>query len=157
MNLIEQWIDQTNSEFKEQRVCCSQLFDDFKGFYPLSFLQKAFYVIVDEIPKPNFPELREMGLGGFIDMDVNGITYKDTYYLLTSEALNLRIHFHELVHVAQWEHLCAVPFIERYISEIQTYGYDHAPLEEMAYAFDKHFIDGGEKIDVLNHVKNKLS
>lgn len=156
LNLIEQWIDQTNSEFKEQRVCCSQLFDDFEGFYSLSFLQKAFYVIVDEIPKPNFPELREMRLGGFIDMDVNGITYKNTYYLLTSEASKLRIHFHELVHVAQWEHLGAVPFIERYISEIQTYGYDHAPLEEMAYAFDKRFSEGCEKIDVPSDVVKNL-
>ncbi|MEZ7206978.1 hypothetical protein [Pseudoalteromonas sp. DY56-GL79] len=156
LNQIEQWIDQTNIEFKGQRVCCSQFFDDFEGFYPLSFLKQAYFVIVDKIPKPNFPELRQMGLGDFIDTEVDGITYKNTYYLLPHIASNLRIHFHELVHVAQWNYLGAVPFIERYISEIQTLGYEGAPLEKMAYAFDHHFSNGGEKIDVPSYVAQKI-
>lgn len=65
------------------------IFDEFKGFYSLEFLQQAYFVIVDEIPKPHFPELRHLGLGDFIDMDVNGITYKNTYYVLPHLASNL--------------------------------------------------------------------
>ncbi len=51
-------------------------------FYPHEFLKTAFYVVVEHIPKPDFAGLREIGLSDFIDMDVAGITYKNTYYLL---------------------------------------------------------------------------
>ena len=46
--------------------------------------------------------------------------------------------------------------MERYITEIQTLGYDESPLEKMAYAFDSHFTNGGEKIDVPNYVAQKI-
>jgi hypothetical protein len=156
LHQIEKWIDQTNTEYQEQRISCSKFFDEFKGFYPLEFLQQSYFVTVDTIPKPDFPELRQMGLGAFIDMEVHGITYKNTYYVLPPLASDLRLHFHELVHVAQWAHLGAIPFMERYITEIQTSGYDESPLEKMAYAFDAHFTDGGEQIDVPNYVAQKI-
>ncbi|WP_111976729.1 hypothetical protein [Algibacillus agarilyticus] len=156
LHQIESWIDQTNIDYQDKKISCSKFFDEFKGFYSLEFLQKSYFVITDEIPKPNFPELREMGLGDFIDMEVSAITYKNTYYVLPQWASDLRLHFHELVHVAQWAHLGAIPFIERYIIEIQTSGYNEAPLEKMAYGFDSHFMNGGEKVDVPNYVVQKI-
>lgn len=71
LHQIEKWIDQTNIEYQEQRISCSKFFDEFKGFYPLEFLQQSYFVIVDTIPKPNFPELRQMGLGDFIETSNN--------------------------------------------------------------------------------------
>lgn len=156
MDRIEQWIDQVNLEYLGQRVCCSAFSRSFKGFYKKSFLKRAYFVVVENIPKPDFPELSEMGLGDFIAMDVDGITYKDTYYIKPHLADNLRIHFHELVHVAQWEQLGAIHFIQRYISEINICGYDKAPLEEMAYLCDSHFSKGGDKLDIPNYVSQKI-
>jgi hypothetical protein len=156
LDRIEQWVDQLNEKYSEQRVSCNELSKYFKGFYKKSFLKKAYFVVVDRIPKPDFPELRQMGLGGFIDMNVDGITYKDTYYIKQEFAQDLRLHFHELVHVAQWKHLGAAGFIERYISEINKYGYDNAPLEIMAYSCDSHFASNGERFDVPRHVKVKI-
>ena len=153
---IEQWIDKTNLEHQKQRVCCSTFSIEFRGFYPIEFLRQAYFVIVDTIPKPNFPELRKMGLGNFIDMDVHGIAYKNTYYILPELASNLRLHFHELVHVAQWKHLGPMPFIERYMTEIQTFGYDQSPLEKMAFGLDAHFSKAGAKIDVPSYVLQKI-
>ena len=72
-------------------------------------------------------------------MDLSGITYKNTYYLLPHVSNINRLHFHELVHVAQWETLGASSFIGRYILEIQRNGYSQAPLEVMAYSLDNHF------------------
>ncbi|GAC30387.1 hypothetical protein GPAL_3541 [Glaciecola pallidula DSM 14239 = ACAM 615] len=89
-------------------------------------------------------------------MDVDGITYKNTYYLLPQIASGLRLHFHELVHVAQWAQLGAVAFIERYISEIQTFGYESAPLEKIAYALDSFFSNGGEKFDITSYIAQKI-
>jgi len=156
MDRIEQWIDQTNTKYSGQRICCSNFSRDFKGFYKKSFLKRAYFVVVENIPKPDFPELRQMGLGDFIDLDVDGITYKDTYYIKQHCADNLRLHFHELVHVAQWKQLGALNFIQRYISEIDTYGYSKAPLEEMAYLCDAHFSKGGDKVDIPIYVSQKI-
>lgn len=119
-------------------------------------MEKAFYVVIDEIPKPDFAALRAMGLGDFIDMKVSGITYKNTYYLLPTSVDNLRVHFHELVHVLQWQNLGDLAFIERYMNEIKRFGYHNAPLEIMAYSLDTHFISSGEKINVPEYVLDAL-
>ncbi|WP_081707006.1 hypothetical protein [Pseudoalteromonas sp. TB64] len=153
---IEQWIDATNIKHKNQRISCEKFSREFGGFYPIEFLKNAFYVVVDKIPKPDFPALREMGLGDFVDMDAAGITYKNTYYMLPHVAENLRVHFHELVHVAQWHELGADAFMLRYITEIQHVGYNDAQLEKMAYDLDEHFVNNGDKIDVPKHVAQTL-
>ncbi len=156
LDKIEQWIDKTNIDYSNQRECCDRFTDDFTGFYPASFLKRAYFVVVDTIPKPDFPGLREMGLGDFIDMNVDGITYKNTYYIRPHVAQNLRLHFHELVHVIQWGHLGAFDFIQRYITEIQTHGYADAPLEIMAYSLDAHYANKGKALDVPTYVTNKI-
>ena len=140
---IENWIDATNLKYSSQKVSCDKFSNEFYGFYSSEFLKNAYYVVVDQIPKPDFAGLREMGLGDFVDMDAAGITYKNTY-------------FHELVHVAQWLKLGPDAFIMRYISEIQHVGYNDAPLEKMAYALDTQFASKGNKIDVLRHVAQTL-
>lgn len=153
---IQQWIHQTNSAHTEARQSCSVFEEYFKGFYSPDFLETAFFVVTDEIPKPDFPELREAGLGDFIDMDVGGITYNDTYYVKQGAANELRLHFHELVHVLQWRELTPKGFIERYIREIQDFGYDEAPLENMAYALDGHYQKQGRPFSVEQYVRENL-
>lgn len=153
---IEQWIHQVNSSHRELRQSCSVFEEHFRGFYSPDFLNTAFFVVTDEIPKPDFPELREAGLGGFIDMNVGGITYNDTYYVKQGAADELRLHFHELVHVIQWRELTLQGFIERYIREIQDFGYDEAPLEKMAYALDGHYQKQGQHLSVEQFVRENL-
>ena len=150
---IAQWIDTCLDSYTNDRKSCKILQPHFDGFYPANFLENSFFVVVDDIPKPNFPELRESGLGGFIGMDLDGITYKNTYFLKSKHVNNLALHFHELVHVFQWQYLGAEGFINRYIQEIQQYGYGDAPLEVMAYSLDAHFSSGGNRFDVTEYVK----
>lgn len=156
INLIEEWIDSINTKYQSQRKLCSHFSSNFSGFYSEEFLEKSYFVVVENIPKPDFSELREAGLGDFIDMEVKGITYKNTYYVHSRYADELRLHFHELVHVAQWSLLGASGFINRYISEIQAHGYDDAPLELMAYALDGHYYRGGNPVDVPSYVQSKM-
>ena len=153
---IEQWIDKTNSVYAHKRICCEKFANEFEGFYPNEFFKTAFYVVVDKIPKPDFTGLRELGLSNFIDMDVAGITYKNTYYILPSAVHNLRVHFHELVHVVQWRELGAHAFIMRYINEIQTFGYNDAPLEIMAYELDEHYTSNGNKFNIPDYITQQL-
>lgn len=156
INRIEAWIDSINVEYQSQRKSCSIFSSEFSGFYSERFLEDSYFVVVDNIPKPNFPELREAGLGDFIDMEVNGITYKNTYYIHPRCVGELRLHFHELVHVVQWGLLGAHSFINRYINEIQSHGYDDAPLEQMAYALDNYYSQGGKPVDVTSYVQSKM-
>lgn len=153
---IEEWTQHVNSSHREMRRSCSVFEEDFNGFYSADFLKTAFFVVIDEVPKPDFPGLREAGLGDFIDLDVRGITYNDTYYLKKEAANDLRIHFHELVHVLQWRELAPQGFIERYIREIQKFGYDNAPLERVAYALDEHYQRKGRPLSVENFVRETL-
>ncbi|WP_233008992.1 hypothetical protein [Rheinheimera faecalis] len=153
---IEQWISQVNSEHQLARRSCAVFKDHFNGFYSPDFLNTAFFVVTNEIPKPDFPELREAGLGNFIDMKVDGITYNDTYYITEEAAKHLGIHFHELVHVVQWRELSPRGFIERYICEIQKFGYNAAPLEKMAYVLDRHYQRKGPHLSVEQFVRGNL-
>ncbi|WP_273023885.1 hypothetical protein [Rheinheimera sp.] len=153
---IEQWIHYVNCSYEKLRQPCSVFENCFQGYYSPDFLKTAFFVVTDEIPKPNFPELREAGLGDFIDMTVDGITYNDTYYVKQTAVNKLRLHFHELVHVIQWRELTLRGFIERYIREIQNYGYEEAPLEKMAYALDGHYQKQGQYLNVEQLVRQNL-
>jgi len=99
---INTWIDDTNLLHADKRRSCAHLFEEFKYFYTKPFLEKTYFVVLDELPKPDFPELRALGFSSFIDMPANGITYKDTYYILPHILEVKRVHFHELVHVLQY-------------------------------------------------------
>ena len=56
---IENWIDETLESHCEQMVPCKQLSSYFDGYFSEKFLTNCFYIVVPELPKPDFPELRE--------------------------------------------------------------------------------------------------
>jgi hypothetical protein len=136
---INEWIDDTLRCYHQDRVPCSRFAAAFQGFYSPEFLSNSFYVLTNDVPRPDFPELREAGLSEIIDMESNGITYKNTYFVKCGLKHDLKLHFHELLHVAQWQPLGALDFIHRYIAEINQHTYDGAPLERMAYELDSLF------------------
>lgn len=153
---LEKWIDSNNSRYGDERVSCAKFTQEFSGFYTQSFLSNSYFVVLEQIPKPDFPQLRQMGFGDFIDMPVNGITYKNTYYVRTGQEKRLSLHFHELVHVVQWQILGVRGFIERYMREILTNGYNESPLELMAYSLDSYYSANKPPLDVVNHVRMNL-
>ena len=153
---IDNWINETNKEYAGARISCARFENVFSGFYPPETLKDAYFVVADSVPKPDYPELRSLGFGNFIDMPVRGITYKNTYYITRGEECDLQLHFHELVHVVQWEQLGASNFISRYMQEILNHGYDEAPLEKMAYSLDRHYAAGRMKMDIPSFVASNL-
>lgn len=154
---VEKWIQEVNTAHESIRQSCSIFHDCFDGFYSQEFLGSSYFVVVDKLPKPDFSELREAGLGNFLDKDIAGITYKNTYYIHRSAVGELRLHFHELVHVIQWKELGALAFLKRYIQEIQTFGYERAPLEKMAYQLDAHYEVGGQAFNITEYVRKQLN
>ncbi len=156
LNKIDNWIDQTLKNYSDKAVSCEMFCSQFNGYYPANFLSNSYYVVIDQLPKPDFPELRQAGFGSFIDMDLEGITYKNTYFIKKGYEGDIALHFHELVHVLQWQNLGAVPFIKRYMEEILRFGYRNAPLEKMAYDLQDHFSMKKEPLSVLSYVQNKI-
>ena len=156
INKIENWIDETLEAHLSNRVSCECFIKEFKGFYPIEFLSGSFCVVVEEIPKPDIEELRQAGLGDFIDSTHDGITYKDTYFIQKDYEGDLALHFHELVHVAQWGIFGARNFISRYISEVQHYGYEDSPLEKMAYELQDAFTNKEHPFNIPDYVKNNV-
>ncbi len=154
---IENWIDETLEFHFDQMIPCKQFSSSFDGFFSEEFLAKCFYVVVDELPKPDFPELREAGFGDFIDNDHAGITYKNCYFVKSEQEDNLFLHFHEIVHVGQWEILGAEKFIKMYMDELIKYGYDDAPLEQIAKAFEYHYASQSEPLDVMQAMEAELN
>lgn len=153
---IEQWIDQVLSEHSGKAQACNVFSKVFQGFYSSEALENCFFVIVDKIPKPDFPEIYEAGFGGFISMDVDGITYKNTYFIKRGYENDLALHFHELVHVQQWRYLGAQGFLQRYMQEYEEYGYDEMPLEMMAYSLESSFKEKGKPFDIHAYVQSQI-
>ena len=153
---INGWIDETLDNCASEKVACKRFAADFRGYYEPEFLATSYYVVVPQLPKPDFPELRQLGFGDLIDADFNGITYKNTYFVKQGKERNLNLHFHELVHVVQWQILGAEAFIIRYMDEILRYGYEDAPLEKLAYALEDHFVKGDPPFDIRMHVQQKI-
>jgi len=147
---IEAWIDETIVAHSHLKQSCACFERKFQGYYPSEFLEESYFVVVDKLPKPDFPELRALGLSNFLDTEFAGITYKNTYFITKSHENNISLHFHELVHVQQWRLLGAGAFISRYIQEIDSYGYNSAPLEIMAYGY-QHKFERKETISNLLH------
>ena len=155
IELVESWIDELNEAYKPYRQSCSVLQRQFDRFYRPELLRSSYFVVVNALPMPKVPELKEAGLGDFLDNEdhFGGITYKETYYLVPEAARGVGIHFHELVHVIQWRTLGARKFIQRYMEEIQIFGYsEKAPLEGMAYGLQKTFEEGVVPFDVEKKV-----
>jgi len=139
VNKINNWIDQTLKSHSNQVTSCECFSSQFDGFYPTDIISSSYFVVVDRLPKPDFPALRQAGFGDFIDMETEAVTYKNTYFIKKGYESDIAIHFHELVHVLQWKKLGGLPFIQRYIEEILRFGYQNAPLETMAYHLQNHF------------------
>jgi hypothetical protein len=106
--------------------------------YPNDLLQRARVVFVD---KMEYPPMAQMGLPEFAgqeQMELDGITFDNIYFLrrgLTRESL----HFHELIHVVQWQHLGLDNFLLAYGVGLAQFGYHDSPLEKMAYELQLEF------------------
>ena len=140
---VVKWIDVTLEDNKSNTLSVAGLsFPRLGKVLPLDLLGRAKVVVVTgRVP---FPPLSRMGLPEFKQMEnmqMAGITYKDTFFvshLHQTESL----HFHELIHVVQWERLGVDNFLLAYGAGLMQFGYRDSPLEKMAYSLQTAFDRG---------------
>ena len=132
-----------------------------RGFWrlPLYFTQQTLastkVVLADRLP---MPPLSSMGLTRFAEFergDFDGINL-DTLFLKPTQANNEKMHFHELVHVIQWQLLGPDRFLSLYASGLECFGYRQSPLEAMAYEAEKAFASSTAIFDVEKMVAERL-
>lgn len=120
--------------------------------FPEDLLRGTKFVIVDAI---DYPPLERLGIPEFKDRTSEtrrGVTFKDTYFLQRgSDSEDL--HFHELVHVVQWQRLGPNRFLLAYGIELATYGDRDGPLESIAYSLQQKFYEGFFVKRLTEHVE----
>jgi hypothetical protein len=138
--LVRDWIEQTlAASAATAKPAASFNFPRLPRYYSSDLLARTKVVFVDKCP---VPPLSAIGLNQFSEfekMNVSGITYLDTYFLLWHEAERESLHFHELVHVIQWHVLGAERFLAVYADGLEKHGYRNSPLEVMAYHHEARF------------------
>lgn len=156
--MILGWIEQTLAGHASQaRTIASLGFKRLPQYFAPDVLSSAKVAYVAKVPAP---PLSALGLGqfsSFENMDAAGITYLDTF--LSSEEMrgDEAHHFHELVHVLQWQMLGAKNFVAAYADGLERIGYRASPLETMAYTLENVFQTSPSPFDVAEVVRNQLS
>ena len=156
--LVRGWIDSTLAEHgKQARPVTSFRFERLGNYYSNELLTTAKVVEVERVP---VPPLSALGLTGFEEYESGnyaGITFLDTYFVQSGEALRESLHFHELVHVVQWQHLGVERFVMAYaFGYLQGGGYRANPLEVMAYDLQDYFEKGGQPMKIETSVCQQL-
>ena len=142
---VNLWIDNYISQHKSSRVRLANAgFSRLPGYFAPQTLESAYYVLV---PTIDALPLAEFGLGelSFEGENYNGITFKDTFFVTSK---NESLHFHEMIHVIQWNEMGPENFLLDYGIGLVKYGYRDSPLEEIAYSMQAQF-DAGKYIEDL--------
>ncbi len=136
---VVQWIDDLQAKHLRQSVPVSAMaFQRLAGWFPAAVLEGARAVTVDTIPFPpvsafDLPEFESLA-----NMPMAGITFRNMYFVHRAQASEA-IHFHELVHVVQWNTLGVMEFLLTYAVGIAQSGYMQSPLEAMAFDLQARF------------------
>lgn len=155
---LEDWVLRTNHDHAAQRRSCAY-WPSLQDYFPAAFLTQAGFVVIDPLPFPLAERWIPWGTGTFLPASFGAaaaITYGDTYYLRPAFAHHLSLHVHELVHVAQYQHLGTGPFLRRYLYQLLRTGYRNAPLELMAYDLQRRFERESAPFDILTEVAQQL-
>jgi hypothetical protein len=151
------WIHETLASYrKAARTVASMQFARLPLYFGNILLQDAHYVPINRVP---IPPLSTMGLkrfAAFVQGDSDGITYLNTYFLKRRHVSNEALHFHELIHVIQWQSLGPERFLKTYAEGLERFGYENSPLEKMAYEAEDLFKRGRPVFDAKRFVTAQL-
>ena len=158
--LMRQWIDETLEKYDSQAIEVSSIKSSrIQKALPMEILNRARVVIVDgKVPVP--PLSSKMGLTGLAELEsrsLDGITYKDTFFINSHHILTEGLYFHELVHVVQWDQLGVDNFLLAYGAGILQKGYRNCPLEEMAYSLRDEFDDDSLHDNLEDFIREKTA
>lgn len=120
--LVLDWIGQAvAASAAKAKPVASFSFPRLPHYYSNDLLARAKVVFVDKCPVPPLSAIGLNQFSEFENMNVSGITYLDTYFVVRHEAERESLHFHELVHVIQWQALGAERFLTAYADGLEKH------------------------------------
>lgn len=155
---VRAWIDRTLAAHAAQaRPVASIGFPRLGSYYSAALLASARVIPVAHVPAPPLASMGLIGFDGFEQLDSIGITFLSSFFVRQGLESDESLHFHELVHVAQWQHLGPERFIMAYaIGHLRCGGYRTNPLEVMAYVLQASFDHHAPGFDVAKVVRTEL-
>ncbi len=153
---VQAWIDSYINANSHLAIPVADLnFQRLPKYFSTERLRNSKAVNVDNI---QMPPLSLMGFTNFSDyenMKFIGITYKDTFFL-APEAHNCEsTHFHEMVHIIQWDTLGPERFLFVYAIYLIYSDYNNSPLERMAYELQEMFNKGSHILELEKMIKKE--
>lgn len=156
--LILSWIQGTLARHMRQAHPVSSLsFKRLRHYFNPEFLASSKVVYVAAVPTPPLSALGFNQFSDFEKMNAMGITYLDTFFSREEGRGNESLHFHELVHVLQWQLLGPKAFIAAYADGLERNGYRRSPLEVMAYTLESIFKNSANPFDVAAVVRDQIT
>jgi hypothetical protein len=155
---IQKWIGHTLAAHKAQMypVAAAQL-ERLNQYYPKNVLQRVQRVLVDRCPIPplavtGIPQLAEIE-----GWDIKGIPWVNTIFIRRDLADWDAVHFHELLHIIQWESLGTERYLTAWAIGTVTRGYRDNPLEEMAFRHQLRFETDKTPYNVISEVTAEIA
>ena len=137
---ISKWIQSTlDAHAGSAKPVASFQFPRLPRYFSEQLLSTTSVVLADPLPVPPLSEWGLSEFAGFEQQSMDAITYLDTYFAMPSAATDESVHFHELVHVIQWQVLGPKNFLLLYATGLAGRGYLECPLETMAFAQQRRF------------------
>jgi hypothetical protein len=145
---MERWISRLHAQHDRLALPAREVAPvRIAGYFPPALLDSARVVTGESLP---FPPVAEYGLPEFAGMaspDMAGITFGHLYFLRTGDPAGT-VHFHELVHVVQWQTLGVADFLSTYAVGLAQHSYETSPLESIAFWLEGQFALGIAPLDV---------
>ena len=155
---IQKWIVYKLAEHEAQmEPVAAARFERLNGYYPNTLLQRVRRVIVDQCPVPPLAVTGISQLAEIETWDIKGIPWDNTIFIRRDLADWDVVHFHELLHIIQWEHLGAERYLTAWAIGTITRGYRGNPLEEMAFRHQSRFEAGEKPYDVVSEVTAEIA
>ena len=155
---IRKWIGQTLAAHKDQMqpVAAAQ-FEKLNQYYPKAVLQRVQRVIVDRCPIPPLAITGILQLAEIEKWDIKGIPWENTIFIRRDLADWDAVHFHELLHIIQWENLGTEGYLTAWAVGTVTRGYRDNPLEEMAFRHQMRFETDKTPYEVIGEVNAEMA
>jgi len=155
--LVKAWIiDLLNKNQGKGQFVAQYNFPNLKFFFDQRILNSAKVIVIDKVPQVPLASLGLPQFSGFENGNYAGVTYLNTYFVATGYIQQESLHFHELIHVVQWERLGIDKFILLYGLFLLQHGYRDSPLEDMAFKYQNLFEQKKCPTDLISRICNEV-
>ena len=152
-----EWVETTKSIHRENSKPISE-FDlpHVALYFSDELLSKVQIVLIDQLPIPPLSSLGMTELADFENADSRAITLDRMYFIKPSFANDEEIHFHELIHVLQWQILGMEKFLLIYGLGLLQFGYSENPLEVMARKYTELCLLKEKNLNLVESITTDL-